>query len=201
MRKTTRYDAAPGARAAEAPTPAGDPAAERTLARPTQAAAEDGAARLGALPPGRRVALGASGLRTFFRIADAWELSGADQQALLGDVSRSALHAWRRQAPETPDVYRTDLLMRLSLLLGIYGMLQRLYGESPTFADGWVAGVNRRPIFRGRSPLALMAAEGIPGLLAVRRLLEAEAGGSLADADDMSWDGALVRSGALAGAH
>lgn len=170
---------------------------------PGRDAALDASRRLGELPSDRRVALGAAALRTFFNFANVWELSVADQQALLGDISRSSVHAWRQQAPDTPDTYRTDLLTRLSLLLGIGGMLQRLFGSTPAFADAWIGSVNRAAPFRGRSPLALMVEEGIPGLLTVRRLLEAQAGGSLQDADTLAWDGSPMYTSAalVAGAQ
>ena len=42
---------------------------------------------------------------------------------------------------------------------------------------------------------------GIPGMHLVRRLLEAEAGGGLADADEMTWAPAAILLAAGAGAR
>ena len=141
---------------------------------------------IGTLSSEERVRLGAAGLRTFFRIADRWGLGVADQCALLGDIGRTTHHSWRATVPETPESYPTDRLTRLSYLAGIHGLLQRLYGESPAYADRWVAAPNVAPPFDGESPLAFMRQHGIPGMHVVRRRLEAEAGGGLADADE--WD-------------
>lgn len=157
-------------------------------------------ATIGTLSPADRVRLGAAGLRTFFRVAEQWRLAVADQCALLGDIGRTTHHAWRARPPATAESYTTDRLTRLSYVLGIYGTLQRLYGDSPAFADAWVAAPNSAAPFEGRSPLALMREMGIPGMHLVRRLLEAQAGGGLADGDEMTWGAALPHA-AHAGAR
>ena len=149
-------------------------------------------AQLGTLGPHERVTLGAAGLRTFFQIVDRWGLSIADQCALLGDIGRSTHHAWRQHPPESAESYTTDRLTRLSYLLGIYGMVQRLYGESPAFARAWAGAPNMSAAFRGQSPLALMREQGIPGMQLVRRLLEATAGGGLEPSDELAWDGTAM---------
>lgn len=155
---------------------------------------------IGTLAPHERVALGGAGLRTFFRLADHWGLSVADQCALLGDIGRSTHHAWRQRVPESVESYTTDRLTRLSYLLGIYGMVQRLYGETPAYADAWLTSPNTSAAFGGRSPLAIMRERGIPGMHLVRRLLEAAAGGGLEPADEVAWEGPTVPA-AYAGAN
>lgn len=104
---------------------------------------------------------------------ERWRIGDDDARALLGGLSRSTFRAWRRR-PERP--LRTDALVRLSCLLGIFDALNRLYGEK--LADAWVSLPNACPIFAGRTPLAFMIAGGIPALLAVRRLLDARRTGA-----------------------
>jgi hypothetical protein len=143
---------------------------------------------LGTLSGEERVRLGAAGLRTFFNIAERWKLSIEDQLSLLGDVSRSTYYEWKKQAPTVASVYSTDLLTRLSYVLGIHGTLQRLYNRAPAFADAWVAAPNSGRAFRGVSPLERMRADGIPGMLLVRRLLESLAGGGMTAGQEIDWD-------------
>src|SRR5688500_1302675 len=69
------------------------------------------------------ISLGGAGLRAFVNIAEAWDLSIADQLKLLGIASRSTFFKWRRERdPKLP----RDTLERLSYLLGIYKSLQIL---------------------------------------------------------------------------
>src|SRR6185295_4686579 len=78
--------------------------------------------------------LGGAGLRAFENIAEAWQLSIAEQLTLLGIASRSTFFKWRRERnPKLP----RDTLERLSYLLGIYKSLQILLPD-PKAADEWV---------------------------------------------------------------
>jgi hypothetical protein len=112
-------------------------------------------------------------LRTFFRVADAWGLSVADQRALLGWPAASTFHKYKGGDYGT---LAFDTLTRISLVLGIYKALQVLYPDA-TLADAWVKLPNTNPIFGGRPALTLMVEGGIDGLLQVRRLLDARRGG------------------------
>ena len=67
--------------------------------------------------------LGGAGLRAFANIAEAWQLSVAEQQTLLGIDSRSTFFKLRSE--RNPKLKR-DTLERLSYLLGIYKSLQIL---------------------------------------------------------------------------
>ena len=62
-------------------------------------------------------------LRTFFRLADAWQLSVAEQTTLLG-VARTTLYQWKQGKVAPLDRH---LLERLSHLFGIYSSLQILF--------------------------------------------------------------------------
>ena len=76
-------------------------------------------------------AMGGAGLRAFANIAEAWNLTVAEQLKLLGIGSRSTFFKWRRERePRLP----RDTLERLSYLLGIYKSLQILIPD-PHAAD------------------------------------------------------------------
>jgi hypothetical protein len=122
--------------------------------------------------PDVRRRLSAPGIRTFFNIAAAWQLSGDEQRGLLGWPAASTFYKYR-----AGDVgaLSFDMLTRLSLVLGIYKALHVLYPDRE-LADGWVRLPNAHPIFGGRPALALMVDGGIDGLYQVRRLLDGRRG-------------------------
>ncbi len=123
--------------------------------------------------PAVRRRLSPAALRAFFRIADAWALSGTEQRALLGWPPPSTYHKYKSGQP---GVLSYDTLTRVSLVLGIYKALQILYAE-PAFADGWMRMPNANPLFGGGTPVAFAVNTGLDGLLQVRRLLDARRGG------------------------
>ncbi|MGA2080502.1 MAG: antitoxin Xre-like helix-turn-helix domain-containing protein [Holophaga sp.] len=118
--------------------------------------------------PGDLERLSGPGVRAFFRIAERWGLAEADQQALLGGISRSTLHRWQRNQDALLTV---DQLERVSCLLGIYRNLRILL---PATADGWVSRPNTAPLFGGRTALEVMAEGGISALRQVRTYLDAQ---------------------------
>ena len=122
--------------------------------------------------PAVRRRLSAPALRTFFGVARAWGLTVAEERALLGWPPSSTFHKYKSG---DAGVLSFDTLTRLSLVLGIYKALQVLYAE-PVFADAWMRLPNTNPLFGGASPVAFVAANGIDGLLQVRRLLDARRG-------------------------
>ena len=82
------------------------------LLKPAQAAVDLTSAR----------AAGAA-LRTFFRLADAWNLSVGEQTTLLG-VAKATLYQWKQGKVAPLDRH---VLERLSHLFGIYSSLQILF--------------------------------------------------------------------------
>jgi len=110
-------------------------------------------------------------IRAFFKIAECWGLSGAEQQALLGGISRSTLQRWKR---EQDAILSQDQLERVSYLLGIYKNLQILL---PTTSDSWVKRPNSDPHFEGRTALEVMVTGGMTALRQVRLYLDAQCGG------------------------
>jgi len=112
-------------------------------------------------------------MRTFFHIAEAWKLSGEEQRALLGWPPESTFYNYKAGKIATLPF---DMLMRISLVLGIYKDLHILYPE-PALADQWVKLPNGNSLFGGKPALALMTENGMDGLYQVRRLLDGRRGG------------------------
>ena len=111
-------------------------------------------------------------MRAFFRIAGLWQLTGAEQQALLA-LPRSTLAKYRthpEQARLSPDT-----LERISYVLGIYKALQILLPR-PEAADAWVRRPNAAPLFGGMSALDRMKSGRVADLYVVRHYLDGERG-------------------------
>jgi hypothetical protein len=121
-----------------------------------------------------RRALSAPALRTFFRIADAWQLDTAEQMQLLGISSRSTYFKWKKDPAAT--VLSRDALERISYLLGIYKALQILFPR-PEQADAWIRKPNHAPLFGNRSALQRMLSGNVADLYVVRQYLDAQRGG------------------------
>jgi hypothetical protein len=122
--------------------------------------------------PAVRRKLSAPALRAFFATARQWQLSVADERALLGWPPTSTFHKYKSG---DGGVLSFDTLTRISLVLGIYKALHILYAE-PAFADRWMHMPNSNPLFGGRTPLAFVADAGIDGLFQLRRLLDSRRG-------------------------
>lgn len=117
--------------------------------------------------------MSAPAMRTFFHVAGQWKLSNAEQRGLLGWPPESTFFKYKAGNVGTLSY---DLLMRISLLLGIYKALHILYPE-PHLADSWARLPNSNPLFGGRPALDLMIDSGMDGLQQVRRLLDGRRGG------------------------
>jgi len=114
----------------------------------------------------------AAALRTFFRLADAWQLSVAEQTTLLG-VARTTLYQWKQGKVAPLDRH---LLERLSHLFGIYSSLQILFPSSRR-ADEWLRKPNSAPLFHGHCALDRMLGGQVADLYVVRQYLDAQRGG------------------------
>ena len=112
-------------------------------------------------------------LRTFFRIADAWRLSGDEARTLLGSPPRSTFYAWKRAGQGQLD---RDTLERVSYILGIYKALQILL-PAPAVADTWLRKPNTAPLFAGKPALQRMLSGNVADLYVVRQYLDAWRGG------------------------
>jgi len=111
-------------------------------------------------------------LRTFWRLAEAWKLTIAEQTALLG-VARTTLYQWKQGRVGPLDRH---VLERLSYLFGIYAALQILL-PVPERANEWIRKPNAAPFLAGRSALDRMLGGQVADLFVVRHYLDAERGG------------------------
>ena len=91
---------------------------------------------------------------------------------LLGGISNGRYYGLKksRKGPLTQDE-----LTRVSLLIGIFKALNILFSEK--LANQWVSRPNSNPMFKNQPPLVLLIQGGMPGMLAVRRLLDSRRGG------------------------
>jgi hypothetical protein len=124
-------------------------------------------------PATDRKDLSGPALRTFFRIADLWDLSVDEQMTLLGVTARSTFFKWKKdQRVALPK----DTLERISYILGIYKALQILLPDQKA-ADAWIRRPNDAPLFAGRPALARMLSGQVADLFVVRQYLDAQRGG------------------------
>jgi hypothetical protein len=122
------------------------------------------------VPPAESLA--APALRTFFRLAEAWNLRVAEQRCLLGDPPESTFYKWKRQQDGS---LGRDTLERISYLLGIWKSLQILFPD-PAQADAWLHRPNTAPLFGGHSALERMLSGNVADLYVVRQYLDAQRG-------------------------
>ena len=120
-----------------------------------------------------RRTLSGPALRTFFRIAELWDLSTDEQMTLLGVTSRSTFFKWKRAQDIT---LPKDTLERISYILGIYKALQILLPDERA-ADAWIRQPNTAPLFGGQSALRRMLSGHVSDLYVVRQYLDAQRGG------------------------
>ena len=123
--------------------------------------------------PKVRKEMSAPAMRTFFHIATVWTLNNEEQRALLGWPPESTFYKYKAGQV---GALAYDMLMRISLVLGVYKDLHILYPEAD-LANRWVKLPNSNSLFGGRPPLTLMMEAGIDGLYVVRRLLDGRRGG------------------------
>ena len=115
-------------------------------------------------------------LPVFFRIGEAWGLSAAEQQTLLG-VGKSTLFNWK--AGQVKSGLDAGVLERLSYIFGIYSALEILL-PIPERANAWVRKPNSSPLFGGGSALKRMLGGQVADLFAVHAYLNAQRGGDFA---------------------
>jgi len=115
--------------------------------------------------------LSGPGIRAFFNLGETWGLSADQQRGLLGGVSKSTFHRWKR---DRDALLNLDQMERVSHLLGIHKNLQILL---PTTANTWVHRPNSNLLFGGQAPIDLMVLGGISWLRQVRLFLDAQRGG------------------------
>ncbi len=123
--------------------------------------------------PKVRKEMSPAAMRAFFNVAAEWSLNTDEQRGLLGWPPESTFFKYKTGQVGTLPY---DMLMRISLVLGIYKDLRILYSERDLSAR-WVKLPNANPMFGGSPALAFMMEAGIDGLYQVRRLLDSRRGG------------------------
>jgi hypothetical protein len=105
------------------------------------------------------------------RIADgltqAWDLTEAEEIALLGLADAAALIDLR---PLPPEQASAETIERLSMLVDIYQALHTLLPEAAA-ANSWLKAANSAPMFDGSSALHVMMAGGVSKIREVRSYL------------------------------
>ena len=122
--------------------------------------------------PMDEASMSGTGLRTFFRIAEVWQLSPVEQRRLLGDPPLTTFLRWRRGGGgKLP----RDTLERISYVLGIFQAINILV-PNHLQADGWLRRENDASPFFGHSALSRMLAGNVSDLFVVRKYLDAQCG-------------------------
>ncbi len=106
------------------------------------------------------------------RLFEHWQVSAAEQAALLGlsPDNRSTLARYRKGEPLADS---RDLLDRAGHLLGIHKSLRILFPQDRDLAYRWMTTPNR---LLGARPVDVAIDRGFEGLLALRRYLDFERG-------------------------
>jgi hypothetical protein len=119
-----------------------------------------------------RQELAGPALRGFFRVAELWDLSAAEQRVLLGNPPSSTFFKWKK---ERKGPLSRDVLERISYVLGIYKALRILLPDTER-ADAWVRQPNAAAPFGGRAALDRMLGGNVSDLYVVRQYLDAQRG-------------------------
>jgi hypothetical protein len=139
----------------------------QTMARPlSYTTTGDAAAQIGAVPAKAAIAM-----RTFFRLAAAWQLSTDEARIRLGQPARATFFQWKGGRIGR---LSHDVVSRISWLLGIWKALQILFADA-TRADAWLRQPNE--LLGGQTALQRMLAGDVGDLAAVRSVLDAARGG------------------------
>lgn len=119
-----------------------------------------------------RARLTPAALEAVRNLAQAWGATGDEMAALLGvspsTWDRIKADAWRRALSQ-------DQLTRASAIIGVFKGLHLLFADA--MADRWVRLRNAGPLFANRTPIETMIESGIPGMIEVRRHVDALRGG------------------------
>ena len=122
--------------------------------------------------PSTRQRLSPAAIEAILKIADKWGLKSDDAMRLLGGISNGRYFELKKKRK---GVLTQDELTRVSLLIGIFKALNILFSER--LANQWVLRPNSNPMFKNQPPLLFLIQGGMPGMLAVRRLLDSRRGG------------------------
>ncbi len=108
--------------------------------------------------------------RLIIALLDEWGVSAADQVRLLDlptDIRPSRIRQFRHNTPLPEDA---SVMERVEHLAGIADALRTSYPRHPQMGTIWMNRANDR--FDGRTPIAVMIADGLDGVVAVRAHLD-----------------------------
>lgn len=111
-------------------------------------------------------------LRSFFKLAQVWDLRVTEQRRLLGDPPESTFYKWKKHRQ---GAVGRDVIERISYLLGIFKALQILFPDTAQ-ADAWLRKPNHAALFGGRAALERMLSGNVSDLFVVRQYLDAQRG-------------------------
>lgn len=120
--------------------------------------------------------IGQAAFQAFINIAEKWQLKREQQTTLLGNISNSTYHEWKKRIETKQELkLHKDTLERISYILGIYKALNILL-PSTNAADNWIHKKNAAPLFNHQTALEKMLAGNVVDLADVRRYLDSERG-------------------------
>ena len=119
-----------------------------------------------------RKRLSPAAIAAFFQIVEKWDVKNEEAMLLLGGISHGRYYALKKTGR---GVLTQDELTRVSLLIGIFKALNILFQQR--LANQWMSRPNSNPLFHDAPPLETIKNGGVPGMLEVRRLLDARRGG------------------------
>jgi uncharacterized protein (DUF2384 family) len=122
--------------------------------------------------PATRMRLTPAAVAAFFALIEKWGLRNEDAMALLGGTSNGRYFELKKKHKRA---LSQDELTRVSLLVGIFKALNILFNTR--LANEWPSRPNSNPMFNNARPLELLMRGGVPGMISVRRLLDARRGG------------------------
>src|SRR5688572_3063176 len=96
-------------------------------------------------------------IRTFFSIADKWELS-VDEQAAILDVSKATVYRLRQRALDVGDGAPVEGVSattreRLEVVWDVFKGLRTFFANNKPYADRWIRELNSNTLFNGRPAL------------------------------------------------
>jgi uncharacterized protein (DUF2384 family) len=99
------------------------------------------------------------------RLLDDWGIAPEDQPALLGLPAGTRPRALQRYRLGTPLPQDRETLERLSHLLNIERAVRTAFPHNVSMARFWIT--TPHPLFEDRTPLQVMLAEGLEGMVQI----------------------------------
>jgi hypothetical protein len=108
--------------------------------------------------------------KAIMNILDTWGMQAAEQVAILDLPAKTPTRMLRRYRENTPFPETPQVMSRLEHIIGIADALRTTYPHNPSMGAIWMRRSNDR--FQNKTPLQLMAEEGLEGILKIRSHLD-----------------------------